>query len=333
MKKLLTIASLLILSIQGLSQTYTPPAYAEVDNNHRNYVNQLFGALEANRVPTGLLMDYAFDFTEPKIYNGVVLHDSTLIEPGIFSELYSTIFTSKFNSNAGTLRHPSIHDSLYYIARQKEVITLSGLLFKYNAIQPDANTAGKMQVVNGQLKDKYTGGVWQNPYQEFKTLAITPSTIMYKLTYCSVVLPSNLWLGNINSSIVSKQFDAGDGQGYRNLQFDTPIQLNYADTGWKHWVFKITLTGGQLLYSHAKVHFSNTSNLAGSGGGAQQRGVIDRTETIEATEQFNGVFGAADIIISYRNINDQVIRRPLIIAEGLDPGRITSPEEPEGDNI
>ena len=40
----------------------------------------------------------------------------------------------------------------------------------------------------------------------------------------------------------------------------------------------------------------------------------------------------ADIIISYGNANDQVLRRPLIIAEGLDPGHITNPEEPEGAN-
>jgi len=255
------------------------------------------------------------------------------MEQGIYSELYKTIFTSKFNANAGTLRHPSIHDSLCYIARQKEVITLSGLLFKYNAIDPNAQANGKMQTVNGQLKDKYVSGVWQNPYQEFNTIAISPSTINYNLTYCSVLLPSNLFLTNRSSEISTIQFDAGDGQGYRTIQYNTPVNLNYADTGWKRWIFRITLTNSQQLYSHSKVHFSNTSNLAGSGGAAA-RGVPDRRRTITATEAYNGVFGVADIVISYRtgNINDQVLRRPLIVAEGLDPGWITSPEDPEGEN-
>lgn len=99
------------------AQTYSPPAFADVDNNYRTYINQIFGALESNRVTTGLLIDYGFDFTDPKIYNGSVLVDSTLMEQGIYSELYKTIFTSKFNNNSGTLRHPSIHDSLCYIAR------------------------------------------------------------------------------------------------------------------------------------------------------------------------------------------------------------------------
>lgn len=330
MKKILFFFLLLCSNIIH-AQNFTVPAFADIDNNYRNYVNNVFGALEANRVSTGLLADYGFDFTDPKIYNGSVLVDSTLMEQGIYSELYKTIFTSRFNNNTGTLRHPSVHDSLCYIARQKEVITLSGLLFKFNTIDPNAQANGKMQTVNGQLKDKYVGGVWQNPYQEFNTVAISPSVITYKLTYCSVVLPSNLFLSNMLNQISNIQFDADDGEGYRNMEFDTPLLLNYPDTGWKHWVFKITLNNAEQVFSHSKVHFNNTSNVAGSGGIAS-RGVPDRRETIVATESFNGVFGVADIIISYRNVNDRVLRRPLIIAEGFDPGWITSPEEPEGEN-
>lgn len=162
MKRILFFFSLLCSNII-YAQNFTIPAFADVDNNYRNYVNNVFGVLEANRVPTGLLSDYGFDFTDPKIYNGSILVDSTLMEQGIYSELYKTIFTSKFNNIAGTLRHPYVHDSLCYIARQKEVIILSGLLFKFNAIGPNAQANGKMQTVNGQLKDKYVSGVWQNP--------------------------------------------------------------------------------------------------------------------------------------------------------------------------
>ncbi len=333
MKQVFQLIRLLTLSVSMANgQTFTPPSFADADNNYRTYVNQVFGALEANRVPTGLLADYGFDFTDPKIYNGSipsVLVDSTLMEQGIYSDLYKTIFTSKFNASAGTLRHPSLQDSLCYIARQKEVITLSGLLFRYNAIDPNAQANGKMQTVNGQLKDKYVNSVWQNPYQEFKTIAISPSTITYNLTYCSVVLPSNLFLSNMSSQISSIQFSADDGLGYRALSYNTPLSLNYADTGWKNWVFRITLTDGQQLYSHSKVHFANTSNMAGSGG-AGARGVPDAGRPITATESYNGAFGVADIVISYRNAGDRVLRRPLIIAEGFDPGWILSPEEPEG---
>ncbi len=62
---------------QVFSQTVAPPPYADIDTTHRAYVNQVFGLLEPNRVSTGLLIDYSFDFTDPKIDQG-----------NIFSELY-----------------------------------------------------------------------------------------------------------------------------------------------------------------------------------------------------------------------------------------------------
>ena len=321
----------MIITSVTVAQSFTPPSYADIDVNYRNYVNQVFGALETNRVPTGLLLDYAFDFSDPKIYNGTLLEDSTLMEPALYSDLYKTIYTSRVNTTVSGMRHPNLQDSLCYIARQKEVITISGLLFKYNAIDPNAQSNGKMQTVNGQLKDVYTGGVWQNPYQEFKTIAFTPSINSYNLTYCNVVFPAGLFTSNMTGDIASLKFDAGDGQGYRNISYDVPVALNYPDTGFRHWVFQVTLNSGEQLYSHAKIHFSNVSNAMGSQG-VGARSTVDRNRSIVATESYNGIFGSAYLAISYHDQNDKVLRRPLIVAEGFDPGFITKPEEPEGVN-
>jgi len=137
----------------------------------------------------------------------------------------------------------------------------------------------------------------------------------------------------MGADVSSIQFDAGDGQGYRTVLMDSNIPFNYADTGWKHWVFRVNLTGGQQLYTHTKIYITNTSNLAGSGeANVAQRGTALRRATVTATKAYNGVFGSARIIISYRNDNDPVIRKPLIVAEGLDVGHITKPENPEGAN-
>jgi hypothetical protein len=332
MRTLLPAFVLLLFACATFSQTVTPPSHAVVNHNYRNYVNQVFGALEPGRVPTGLLLDYAFDFASPKLYNGSYnMADTTLMEPVRYGELYKTLYTSRFNTTVAGMRHPTVHDSLCYIARQKNVITLNGLLYAYNAIDPNAQANGTLQTINGQLKDRYVNGVWQNPYQNFITAAIAPSTIRYTRTYCSVKLPANLFMSNMAAQINTIQFDAGDGQGYRPLPYDVNISLSYADTGWKHWVFKINLVNGQAVYSHSKVYFSNTSNAA---GGGTARGVVDEQEPITAAEMFQGVAGIADIYISYRtaNVNDRVLRRPLIVAEGFDAGHIINPEAEEGDN-
>jgi hypothetical protein len=59
---------------------YAVPSNAEVDSNFHTYVNQVFGGLEPNRVPTGLLADYGFEFADPRLYNGSLLADSTLMD-------------------------------------------------------------------------------------------------------------------------------------------------------------------------------------------------------------------------------------------------------------
>jgi hypothetical protein len=239
------------------------------------------------------------------------------------------------------MRHPSVHDSLCYVARQREVITLSGLLFNYNAIDPQARANGTIQTIDERFRDQYRNGVWQNPYQALTTVAISPSISHYSLTSCQVKLPSSLFLSNITNQISSVELDADDGRGYRPIPFDTPLALTYATTGWKHWIFKVTLTNGQQLLSHSRVHIDNTSNVVGGSDAPRRSGtngtaargvVVDEIRTITATEPYLGRFGAADVVISYRNAGDTVLRRPLIIAEGFDPGHILSPEEPEGDN-
>lgn len=87
MKKACSFMMGLLLHYAVFSQVpfsggYTPPAYADVDTTFNHYVNNIFGLLEPGRVSTGLLADYAFEFTDPRIYNGASLHDSTLVEQG-----------------------------------------------------------------------------------------------------------------------------------------------------------------------------------------------------------------------------------------------------------
>jgi hypothetical protein len=76
MKKLLITTVLLFAIFFAKSQTFTPPPYADISTDYQTYVNNVFGLLEPNRISTGLLLDYGFAFTNPKIYNGNNLHDS-----------------------------------------------------------------------------------------------------------------------------------------------------------------------------------------------------------------------------------------------------------------
>jgi hypothetical protein len=82
MKKIFQLLLLSLVIINVNAQTYSPPAYADIDNNHRTYVNNVFGALEANRVPTGLLADYSFD----------LIHHLTIITKPYVAKLWPVTY-------------------------------------------------------------------------------------------------------------------------------------------------------------------------------------------------------------------------------------------------
>ena len=84
MKIILQLVVFLFATSVIKGQTFGTPSHADIDSNYRSYVNNIFGLLEPNRVPTGLVVDYGFDFTEPRFYNGSVLVDSSLMEQGIY---------------------------------------------------------------------------------------------------------------------------------------------------------------------------------------------------------------------------------------------------------
>lgn len=49
-------------------------AHLNVDNQWRNSINPIFNNLEKNRIDSGILLDYAMEFTDIPSYNGVLNH-------------------------------------------------------------------------------------------------------------------------------------------------------------------------------------------------------------------------------------------------------------------
>lgn len=70
-------------------------------------------------------------------------------------------FLNAAYTNNGWLSPEVLEENLTIIAHAN-VIPIGVLNYKYNVIDTNAQANGKIQTVNGQLKDKYVSGVWQN---------------------------------------------------------------------------------------------------------------------------------------------------------------------------
>ena len=78
-------------------------------------MNYIFQPLEKNRVPTGLLLDYAMEFTNLSNFNGTALTDSNMVMASEFWEIYNTLYLSRIHSNGFTIQSPSLFDTSQHL--------------------------------------------------------------------------------------------------------------------------------------------------------------------------------------------------------------------------
>ena len=150
------------------------------NENHTDFItraNFIFANLEKNKVPNGLLLDYAMELADLRNYNGI-LTDTNRVNAGILRDLYATVAMSAIHSNAGSFYGVDYRDSIWDEQRQPGIVTLSGLFYNYSRFTDDAITNNKLTANADQLYDRYIGGVWQNSYQTETVFAMSPAYIL-----------------------------------------------------------------------------------------------------------------------------------------------------------
>lgn len=315
--RILALLSLYVLSYRSYSQD-------EVNTEFIDRMNYVFAPLEKNRVPNGLLLDYAMEFTDLKNYNGL-LTDTNKVSAGSLRDIYTTVFMSAIYPNGGGFYSPDYVDSIWTLQRQPGIIALSGVYYNYSRFRDDAVSSNLITVSNERIYDRYVNGVWQNPYQTETVFAMAPPLHAYSGRNLQVVLPSNLWFTNNAASVSSVAVNFNDGGGYRALTMGQAVTVNYADTGSKTWTFRLTLSNSTVLYSHTEMKIepepNNYSGNCTSCRFPRPGGPVPLT----ADDSYLGEFGQGWITVDYAN-SDLKLHKPLIVVEGFDPGYLLNPE-------
>jgi hypothetical protein len=335
MKK--SVKKLLLMAALCLSQYVK--AQVTVDTGFYHQVNYTFGNLDKSKVPFGILKDFGFEFANLHYYDGTNMADSTLLNKKLLFDIYKTLFTARVTTAAGTaMPDPALTDSIWYTKRKPGLITLG----QYGYLDPNAYADNKITVSSNQLFDKYSGGVWQNPYISAKAFGLAPATDVYMGKSFNVLLSDTLWLSNSNSLIDHIEIDVADGLGYRTLTPNTKLLVNYADTGLKTWNFKLYQTNGTVLQSHSQVQVKvddyHQNDLPVTGGGLSTLDVTPVGTTtsgpptffhVVSSETYGGAHAYGFVTVKYAPGHTGIIK-PFIVAEGFDPGILTHPENPVG---
>ncbi len=313
-------------------------AQQEISTAYATQATNMFTPLDKNRIPHKVLLDYGFEYTNLKAFNGT-LTDSTVVDVPTLKHIYNTLFSSRVTSATTGFINPNNFDSNWKTNRIAGTITLSGLYYKYNAFINDAINLGKVNFVNNQFQDKFVSGVWQNPYQEFQAFAMAPAITKYEGLSFKVKIPSTIFYSNYQSLVQSIQIDFGNDAGYVTVPFNQNITVNYATEGVKTWKYKLNLTNGTSLLSQSKIDVTQGVTTIPWGTATASPSAMSATSVasstiyshnITATKNYNGAFGTVKLTID--DTNNDGIRKPLIVAEGFDAGIILAPERINGMN-
>ena len=243
-KSTLLFILLLVFSIANAQQ--------EISREYAQQANAMFAPLNKTLIPHGILLDFGMEFTNLKAYDGR-LTDSTIVDAPALKNIYNTLFSSRIINTTKGFINPNSYESNWNRERTAGVITVSGLYFKYASFINDAINLRKIDFANNQFLDKYIDNVWQNPYQEFQTFAMTPAIKNYEGLEFQVKIPSSIFYSNFQSSVQSIQVDFDNGGGYITVPFNQNIPVKYNTEGIKVWKYKLNLTNGTSLLSQSQI--------------------------------------------------------------------------------
>ena len=298
-----TICLLLFFYYNILGQT--------VSNNVivREALDEMFELLDKSKVPTGYLLDYAVDIVDFDNYDGLHLTDSNYVTPSSFCD----ILTSIKSASVGTSAIGDVSQIMTDLHAGGDNINIGYVLYRYNYIKESALQDKLIDYTSGKVKDVYMDGVWQNPYNEAYLFAFTPGVSMSEIG--NVIFSFSMGFSRFNIPSINMQFDAGDGNGYRNVNVLSEIPVNYTSTGLKELKLKVTLWGGIILESHSSLYITDVSR------GHELQGMpltYYKRDSLFTSNTYSGNEVGAGITTLYRNGSSR-LTRPFVVVEGFDP--------------
>ncbi len=304
-------------------------AHAQEEVNTSFYENQemRYSQLNPANIPTGILYEAGFPFTNIETFNGTVLPDSVYVNGGTVKSIYKTIISSILNENNPRLVElaaPDEYEEEWFNARNANEVILSGMLFKYNLFKEDAYQQEQITINGSGALIDVPG---QNPYTEGFTVGIAPGFNTFYGKEMNVKLPASLFKTNLQDQIEIIEIDFGDGKGFRTVQLNQAIPVTYTTAGSKEWRYKIRLAGGFILDSRTKIDIIDWTNpipIAGSTFCSP----FNSTRKITAAKSHLGEYGELNLTI--RCSADGIINNPLIVVEGFDIGNLFDPENKYG---
>lgn len=209
------------------------------DESLRKVLDKMFAHIDKNKVPTGLLRDYAEEYEDLDIFTGIVpLTEHNAVDYVRFAYLLSTI------KSADLIGEVSKDIDVFFCQKksydENNSISLSLALYKYSQIKENALKDGLITYKNDQV---YTTN--KDPYKQGYLFAC--SSLVENTTESSIIisLPQSNLLTNMHLS----KLEVNLGNGFQEMGVNKKVKANLQQ-GRNEIIIKATLDNGQSLLSH-----------------------------------------------------------------------------------
>ncbi|CAN2042445.1 PKD domain-containing protein [Candidatus Magnetomoraceae bacterium gMMP-15] len=279
------------------------------ENNFRlDEFREMFEDLDKKEISTGILYDKVIPFSKIENFTGDSNSKTSSLKN--WKQMY-------FEMRRGSLKKP-IFPNINIIkteARKRsrsirryifeDVIPIGIMNFKYNALKSDVLEKGLISIEKKRLRR--TRRSTESPYEEKRVFA---ASALKEKTYrghnITFFIDKKLYFSNDDKLISNIELDFDDGKGYRELNFDDRININYSVPGTKILKLKSYYEDKNILESSFLFDVKSLTTP-------------DPNETwnIQGRIPYKDKIASGKAYI-YRSANNDTLKNPIIVVEGFD---------------
>jgi len=275
----------------------------------RKVLDKMFAHIDKNKVPTGLLRDYAEEYEDLDIFTGIVpLTEHNAVDYVRFAYLLSTI------KSADLIGEVSKDIDVFFCQKksydENNSISLSLALYKYSQIKENALKDGLITYKNDQV---YTTN--KDPYKQGYLFAC--SSLVENTTESSIIisLPQSNLLTNMHLS----KLEVNLGNGFQEMGVNKKVKANLQQ-GRNEIIIKATLDNGQSLLSHMFITKleRKPDGLTRASEYRFLSNPLSDTIVING-DDYRGISTTAKVMIIPSRLGNGKISKPFIFVEGFNP--------------
>ena len=339
-KYLFSILLSLIFFENSFAQSYDTTTFYGKMNYQFQYLNK-------SPITTGLLREYGIDYVNIENYNGLTLHDSNWVNLDDWRVIYASLYSQQIVISGNNLLYlDTVNRLLNKFSAPGNPINFVVAYYNYQGFDTNSITKNLIAIANGQLHD--VAGRTQSPYLIHSVFAVATTSQSIYTGLNQLIFRPELFFGNTGKTISSIQVDPFGTGSYQTATLNTPLTVNYPDTGLYTVNIKISYADGTVNLSHTKFAVYsylgppltyNISHRRANAGTGPPKKDLDYTNPnvsmqMTADKLYMGAAAQGNFYVDFSvNNTSGQIQRPLIFVDGFDPD-VNDPLFPNsGDNF